>query len=414
MNDDTSVAASPTSARRKTGIARLLAAAAVLVAALFVGAAAGGFAVWKKLDDGTSTVTVETVYGIKELPDGAYSFVASDGTIRVYDIGRSHTLVKMVRIPERYTMRSIRGIAADASSHRLYVSYWGDSYLKGVGYLLAYDLLSDRVVWRRSYKPSIDSMALTPDGRKMYMPCGEERDDCDYWRVLDPSTGDEIGRIPMHPGTHNTIVSLDGRRAYLASLKYDRLAVVDTRTDKIIRWVGPFGNSIRPFTVNRSGTLVFVTVDMLSGFEVGDLRTGRRLYRVPVKGFPLRPQDYPELPITQSHGIALTPDETEVWVVDSFYRYLHVFDVTGLPERKPRQIADIPLTDDPKWINFTRDGRYAHVSTGEIVDSRTRRVVALTENSRHFVQIDWKGGRPVAAYSRYGLGYAGVGRADPD
>ena len=58
-------------------------------------------------------------------------------------------------------------------------------------------------------------------------------------------------------------------------------------------------------------------------------------------------------------------------MVDSYYRYLHVFDVTGLPEQAPRQIADIPLADDPKWINFTRDGRFAHVSTGDIVDART-------------------------------------------
>ena len=259
MNDDTHLTRSPRPGHANGGRRWLLLTAALLVAALLVGAAAGGFAVWMKLDDDAQPVTAETIFGIRELPDGSYSFVVSDGTIRVYDIGRSHTLVKMVRIPDRYTMRSIRGVAADASSHRLYVSFWGDSYLEGVGYLLAYDLLSDRVVWRRSYEPSIDSMALTPDGRKMYMPCGEERDDCNYWRVLDPSTGDEIGRIPMHPGAHNTIVSLDGRRAYLASLKYDRLAVVDTRTDKIIRWVGPFGNSIRPFTVGiHAGSLVFV------------------------------------------------------------------------------------------------------------------------------------------------------------
>src|SRR5262245_65656363 len=180
MNDDTPLAASPASGRSNRSLGRLLFAAALLVTALLVGTAAGGFAVWMKLHDDTEPVTVETIFGIKELPDGAYSFVVSDGTIRVYDIGRSHTLVKMIRVPDRYTMRSIRGVAADAASHRLYVSFWGDSYLKGVGYLLAYDLVSDRVVWRRSYKPSIDSMALTPDGRKMYMPCGEERDACDY------------------------------------------------------------------------------------------------------------------------------------------------------------------------------------------------------------------------------------------
>lgn len=406
---DALIEGSTASGRSKRSRARALLLGALLLAAFLVGTAAGGLAVWKKLDDDTPPVTVETVFGVRELPDGAYSFVVSNETISVYDIERGHALVKKVAIPDRYTMTGVRGVAADAASRRLYVSFWGDSYGEGVGYVLAYDLLVDRVVWKRSYRPSIDSMAVSRDGRKLYMPCGEEQGECDHWFVLDAWTGDEIGRIPMHDGAHNTIVSLDGRWAYLASLKHDRLAVVDTSTDRIIRWVGPFGDSIRPFTVTSDGSAAFVTVDFLSGFEVGDLRTGRKLYRVPVRGFPLRPEDYPELPVTQSHGIALTPDETEVWVVDSFHRYLHVFDVTGLPEQKPRQIADIPLTDDPKWINFTRDGRYAHVSTGEIVDVRTRKVVALTEQSRQFLQIDWRAGRPVRAYSRYGLGYATEG-----
>jgi DNA-binding beta-propeller fold protein YncE len=149
-----------------------------------------------------------------------------------------------------------------------------------------------------------------------------------------------------------------------------------------------------------------VTVDNLSGFEVGDLGSGTKLYRVEVKGFPLRPEDYPAQPATQTHGITLTPDEKEIWVVDAFYKHLHVFDVTPLPDAAPRQIADIPLSDLPKWINFTRDGRYAHVSSGEIVDARTRRVTALVEPSRYFIQIDWAGGKTVRAYSRYGLGYA--------
>ena len=44
-------------------------------------------------------MAVETVYGIRKLPDGAYSFVVTDGTIRVYDIERDHTLVKMIALP---------------------------------------------------------------------------------------------------------------------------------------------------------------------------------------------------------------------------------------------------------------------------------------------------------------------------
>ena len=403
---ETAAAADPRGRRR---VRRLLLLGGLVVVALVVGAAVGGLAVWKKLDEpDPPPVTAETVYGLRELPDGSYSFVIVDGEIRVYDIDRGHVLVKKVAIPDRYVMSGIRGVAAHAPSRRLYVSFWGDGIPERRGYLLAYDLERDVVEWRRAYEPSIDSLAVTPDGRKLYMPCGEERSNCDHWFVLDAATGDELGRIPMHVGTHNTVVSQDGRHAYLASLKHDRLAVVDTESDRIIRWIGPFGDSIRPFTVTRAGDLVFVNVDFLSGFEVGDLRTGEPLHRVAVRGFPLKPDDYPELPITQSHGIALTPDERELWVVDSFYKFLHVFDVTGLPDVAPRQVADIALTDDPKWINFTRDGRYAHVSTGEIVDARTRRVVALTEKSRYFVQIDWEAGNPERAYSRYGLGYGAV------
>ncbi len=358
---------------------------------------------WRTPQGGRTHELVVTARG--GTADGSFSYVIVDGGFRVYDIQRHHSLVKSVTFPDRYGFRGARGVAADPARRRLYASYTGDG--DGVGYLLAYDLVRDRVLWTRSYRPSVDSFALALAGGKIYMPCGEGGGDCDRWLVIDARTGDEIGRIAMHEGPHNTIASLDGDRVYLASLKHDRLAVVDPRTDEIVDWIGPFRNSIRPFTINRDETLAFVTVDFLSGFEVGSIETGAKLHTVEVEGFPVAPDQYPTLPVTQSHGIALTPDETEVWVADDVYDHVHVFDVRGLPDVPPRQIADIALSDSPKWINFTRDGRFAHISTGEIVDRRSRKIVALVERSRQFLQIDWADGRPVRAYSRYGVGYAG-------
>jgi DNA-binding beta-propeller fold protein YncE len=279
-----------------------------------------------------------------------------------------------------------------------------------LGYLLAYDLHSDEVVWVNTYEPSIDSPEVSPDGQTIYMGCGEERADCDWWFVLDAATGEVESKIPVFIGPHNTIVGSSGERVYLASLKHNYLSIADTRTNKVIQKVGPFGASIRPFTINESESLTFVTVDHLSGFEIGDLKTGEQLYRVEVKGFPW--EQTPTLG-HQSHGIALTPDEREVWVVDGYNRYLHVFDVTGLPTEAPRQIASIALRGLPKWINFSRDGRFAHVSSGEIVEAATREIVTRVSESRYFVQIDFENGLPVQAYSRYGLGYgeAGVDQA---
>jgi len=44
-----------------------------------------------------------------------------------------------------------------------------------------------------------------------------------------------------------------------------------------------------------------------------------------------------------SHGIALTPDEKELWVVDGA-------DATAMP---PRYAASIKLRDFPGWISFS-------------------------------------------------------------
>ena len=89
----------------------------LLLVALVAGAAGG--ALGFKLDDyhlpGDEPVLVETISGVRELPDGAYSFVVSDGAIRVYAIDRGHALVKMVALPDRFDVNGVRGVAADAA-----------------------------------------------------------------------------------------------------------------------------------------------------------------------------------------------------------------------------------------------------------------------------------------------------------
>src|SRR3712207_5100962 len=98
------------------------------------------------------------------------------------------------------------------------------------------------------------------------------------WNVVDAATGDVFTAIETKSGAHNTVCGLDGRWAYLAELRPPLLSVVDTRSHKVVRTVGPLSAPVRPFTVNRAQTLCFVNVNGLLGFEVGDLRTGKKLY----------------------------------------------------------------------------------------------------------------------------------------
>ena len=78
-------------------------------------------------------------------------------------------------------------------------------------------------------------------------------------------------------------------------------------------------------------TLVFANVNNLLGFEVADLATGKVLHRVAVEG--LRSQNSP-VHGTPSHGIAMTADETEIWVADNTNHKLHIFDATDMPPKQ--------------------------------------------------------------------------------
>jgi DNA-binding beta-propeller fold protein YncE len=169
--------------------------------------------------------------------------------------------------------------------------------------------------------------------------------------------------------------------------------------------VGPFSHSIRPFTVNGKQTLAYVNVNELLGFEIGDIASGKKLHRVEVQGFQKGPIKRHGCP---SHGIGLTPDESEVWVVDAANQRVHVFDNSVMP---PRQGPSIALREQPGWISFTLDGRHALVSTGEIVDVKTKAIVtALADetgaavHSEKVVEVIWKDGRPLRNGDQFGVG----------
>src|SRR5690242_20192220 len=168
---------------------------------------------------------------------------------------------------------NIKGVCASAITRKLYFTT--------LTRLSCLDLITEKTLWEKVLPGGCDRMALTPDGKLLYVPSFEGP----HWNVVDAATGDVVTQIELKSGSHNTVCSLDGTRAYLAGLHSPILRVVDTKTQKVVREVGPFAAEVRPFTVNAAGTLCFVNVNGLLGFEVGDLTTGKKLYRVEVQGF---------------------------------------------------------------------------------------------------------------------------------
>ncbi|HEX8201977.1 MAG TPA: hypothetical protein VF590_15990 [Isosphaeraceae bacterium] len=322
----------------------------------------------------------------------------------VFDIDGGHKFVK--RIPtagldETGTPDNVKGICASARTQRLYISTTKT--------LTCLDLVTERILWEKAYEKGCDRMALSPDGKVIYLPSFEG----DRWHVVDARTGDVVATIVPNSGSHNTVYGLDGRRAYLAGLRSPLLTVADTARHAAAGTVGPFSAEVRPFTVNGRQTLGFVNVNGLLGFEVGDLASGKRLHRVEVRGYRQGPVKRHGCP---SHGIGLTPDETELWVADAFNQRLHVFDATVMP---PRPTESIRLRDEPGWITFSIDGRLAYPSTGDVIDAESHRIVAtLTDEhgvavqSEKLLEIDFRDDRPVRAGDQFGLGHVAARESD--
>jgi DNA-binding beta-propeller fold protein YncE len=328
---------------------------------------------------------------------GIRNYVQYGGVgVLVFDIDNGYRFVKRIRTwetPPGKEPENVKGIAASARTGRLYVTTFNR--------MAAFDIVTGRKIWDRSYEGGCDRLAISPDGQTLYVPSFESA----FWNVVNAENGEVITKIETKSGSHNTIYSLDGSRVYLAGLRSPLLSIADTRTHTVVKTVGPFSKPIRPFTVNGRGTLVFVNVNGLPGFEVGDAASGKMLYRVEIPNYkpgPLKRHGCP------SHGIALTPDEKEIWVVDGANNSVHIYDATVMP---PKHLAVIGLRDFPGWISFSIDGRHAYPSTGEIIDTKTRKVVAsLTDEtgrqvqSEKLLEIVFENGKAVRAGNQFGVG----------
>jgi hypothetical protein len=350
-------------------------------------------------------------------------------SIEVHDIADGHRLVRTIPLPAE--VKNIRGVAGNAATRRLYVAHYG-SYAGEGGHVVCLDLVTNALVWRHTYASDVDRGALTPDGRKLFMPSGEGAAS-NYFYVIDAATGaeDPGERITVAAKTHNTVASLDGRLVFMSAFGadngYNWLHVVDARTNQTLRRIGPCAGTVRPFTINGKASLAFITTNALLGFQVGEVATGRVLFTAKPPASYAQPAAGTGV---VSHGISLSADERQCYVVDQSRSGIHVFDVSGLPAKAPvwKKFIDTHggreknaaggflygetgIYGQPGWIISTIDGRYQYPETGEIIDSASDTVVGQLKDadgtfthSRFGFEVVLRGGVPIAVGDQFGVG----------
>ncbi len=325
-------------------------------------------------------------------PDGAQKEGRAEGNgILVFDIDDGHKLVRRIDVP--IFEEGLRGFAGNLKTGYAYYS----STNRTLG---AYDLVNEKKVWEVKLPAGADRSSVTMDGKKIYVPTGWWYSGADSGLiVVNGENGEVIRRLNVGPQAHNSIMSLTRDRLYLGTRT--TLSVFDTNSDEMMMQIKDVGErGIFPFTINSAETLAYVCLGDHIGFDVVDLVEGKAIHRVYAGE---------EMMENRTHGVGLTPDETELWISDQKGQHLYIFDATKMP---PVQTAHVELSQGGHgWVGFSLDGKYAWSHTPDIFDVKTKKVVGTFRDESgkpisgsKYVEVHFRDGKIVAMSNEFGLG----------
>ncbi len=309
----------------------------------------------------------------------------------VFDIDNGHKFVRWIDIAT--FGEGLRGLTGSLASKCLYFS--ATSF--GLG---CFDLETDKVLWEKKFTAGCDRSCVSLDGKRIYAPTGWwTANDEGGFLVVDAHDGTLMKRINVGPKAHNSIATLDGKYIMLGT--DNKLTVFDARDDSVIHSISPVGEvGVFPFTVDHAGKFAYVCLGAHVGFDIVDVPTGKVTGRVMAGPQPIA---------HRTHGVALTPDESELWISDQDGRKLFVFDATRQP---PEQKTSVDLSvGGHGWVTFSMDGRFAYCHTPDIFDAKTKQKIgefkdehAALVSSSKFIEVHTRNGKVVAVGSEFGLG----------
>jgi YVTN family beta-propeller protein len=211
---------------------------------------------------------------------------------------------------------------------------------------------------------------VTPDGKYVAVPIR----DGDSVEIVDVAKQQMVKALPIKE-PHNALNTGSNRYIYVSSMGAHEIDLIDLEKMDFAAHI-PAGGRPRPYVVSSDGKTMYVAVADLHGFVIVDIPGQKVLERVeiPAQHATLRKLQY-ETPDTLTHGLALTPDGSELWVSSLLDDSMYIYDV------KAKKITGrITTGEGPNWIVFSPDGKYACISNTDtddvsIIDVKARREV---------------------------------------
>ncbi len=204
--------------------------------------------------EATASHRQRRLYAVNQAP-------SNRGMISVYDIDAGHRLIKTIQtVPN---VGDVKGVAASGVTAKLYVTYIDGG---GTGKIYCLDLNDDKILWNRGISPSVDRLAINPDGQLLYVPTSEGGQ-ADFINVLDANTGDIVRQVSFSSRSHDAQYPLSGpifQETKAADGSGNYLYRIDPRSYAVSR-VGPYSGILGPYAVDSASRFVVNDVTNLMG-----------------------------------------------------------------------------------------------------------------------------------------------------
>jgi DNA-binding beta-propeller fold protein YncE len=269
--------------------------------------------------------------------------------------------VAVISVPQHQIVRTLHiagepdDIVGSSDGRILYVSTGksqGEGRFPDSGSVLAIATDTGKQLWQLPVDGWPHHISLSSDDQRLYVPVFDR----DHTLVVDTRKHQVESRLHATWGMHGTRLSTDDKKLYAGSMLTSMLFVFDTDSGKLASTI-PFPEGVRPFAVTRDQRLAYVQLSKAHGFSVVDLTAGKTVRTVDLPALPTATRLPDRWPFNVDHGLELSPDEKYLLAAGSIVGTVEIYSHPQL-----RHLKTIQVADDPNWIVFSSDGRYAYVS----------------------------------------------------
>jgi YVTN family beta-propeller protein len=276
--------------------------------------------------------------------------------ISVIDLGtmKVTNTIKVGRLPH--------GLCASADGRRLFTTIESEKTLKII------DTATGKILDTIPVTGKPNECAATPDGRYVGVPIR----DGNSVDIVDTTIKKVVKVLPVRE-PHNCFNTGDPNHIYVSSMAGNEIDVIDLKTMEYSAKV-PVGGIPRPYAVTRDQQTLYTALTNLHGFVIADMASRKVVSKVELP--PAPPLNCPLEVNTPTHGLALTPDERQLWVTSLADGGVYVYDVAT-----KRISPMIHVGRCPNWISCSPEGQYCAVSNSDdddtsIIDAHTQRELA--------------------------------------